>query len=236
MTSAPGTTAHTASRHCARRARSSALPPPHSAKDRISRISLDVPWQGALDKSPGHGQLSRRHALIMVMQPPGFGDRDHLPAGRRLDRPRLWTVHGERLMGSPVMVIGQVASQEALQMPLMEDYRMIQTLSPDTADESLDIRILPRRAGGRHHFMDAHMAHTLPKIGAVDAVPIAQEIAWRLVPRERLDQLLGRPLGGWMLSDAAVYNASTLMRQDHEDEEHPECHCRDHKKIQGDQV
>ena len=108
---------------------------------------------------------------------------------------------------------------------------MIQTLSPDTADESLDIRILPRRAGGSHHFMDAHMSHTLPKIGAADAVPIAQEIAWRLVPRERLDHLLGRPLGCWMLSDAEVYNASALVSQDDEDEEHPERHRRDDKEI-----
>src|SRR5262245_12921461 len=143
MTAALGTTAHTASRHCARRARSSALPPPHSAKDRISCLSLDFPWEGALEKSPVYRDLSRRHSLIMVMQSSGFGYRNHLSAGRRLDRPRVWTVHCQRQMSSPVMVIGKGASQEALQMPLMEDDHIIQTLPPDTASEPLDIRILP---------------------------------------------------------------------------------------------
>jgi len=38
-------------------------------------------------------------------------------------------------------------------MPLMQDDDLIQTLPPDTANEPLDIRILPRRAGGGHHFI-----------------------------------------------------------------------------------
>src|SRR5207245_10581840 len=121
-------------------------------------------------------------------------------------------------------------------MPVMQDDHLIQTLPPDTADEPLDIRVLPRRAGGSHHFIDAHMAHTLPKMSAVDAVPVAEERAWRLVPRKRLDHLLGRPLGCWMLSDIEVYNASALVSQDDEDEEHPERHRRHHKALQGDHV
>ena len=121
-------------------------------------------------------------------------------------------------------------------MPLMEDYHMIQTLPPDTANEPLDIRMLPRTLWGSQHFLDAHMSHTLPKMGAVDMVPIAEERAWRLVPRERLDHLLGRPLGRWMLGDVEVYNASALVSQDHEHEEHAERHRRDDKEIQGDQV
>src|SRR6266511_4082474 len=48
MTSALGTIAHTASRHCARRARSSVLPPTHSVKDRMTRLSLGSLSQGAL--------------------------------------------------------------------------------------------------------------------------------------------------------------------------------------------
>ena len=116
-------------------------------------------------------------------------------------------------------------------MPLMQDHHVIQTLSPDTADEPLDIRILPRRAGGGHHFLDAHVSHTLSKRGAVDAVPTAEERAWRLIPRERLDHLLGRPLGCGMLSEVEVYNTSALVRQDHEPEKYPERHRRDDKEI-----
>ena len=66
-------------------------------------------------------------------------------------------------MGSPVMVIGKVAGQEALQMPLMQDDHLIQTLPSDTPDEPFDIGILPRRARGDDRFVDAHMSHTLAK-------------------------------------------------------------------------
>ena len=86
-------------------------------------------------------------------------------------------------------------------MSLMQDNDMIQTLPPNTADEPLDIWILPWRAGGGHHFLDAHMAHTSTKMGAVDTVPIAEEIAGSLVPRKPLGHLLDRPLGCRMLSD-----------------------------------
>src|SRR5262249_45150565 len=69
----------------------------------------------------------RRHPLIMVMKPSDFGNRDHLPVSWRLDRPRLWTVHRQRQMDSPGMVIGKVAGQDALQMLLMHKNLLIQT-------------------------------------------------------------------------------------------------------------
>src|SRR5712692_2188307 len=103
---------------------------------------------------------------------------------------------------------------------------MIQTLSPDTADESLDIRILPRRAGGSHHFMDAHMSHTLPKRGAVDAVAVTQEIPWCLVPGTRFDHLLRRPLGRGMLRHVDVDDPPSIVGEDHKHEEHTECYGR----------
>ena len=97
-------------------------------------------------------------------------------------------------------------------MPLRQDDDLIQTLPPDPANDPLDIRILPRRAGG-HHFMDAHMAYPSTNMGAVDTVPIAEEIAWRLVPRERLDHLLGRPLRCWMRCDIEMQNSSSFLGQ-----------------------
>jgi hypothetical protein len=48
--------------------------------------------------------------------------------------------------------------------------------------------------GGGEHLSDAESRHPPTESGAIDAVPIAEEIAWRRVPGERLDDELGRPL------------------------------------------
>src|SRR2546421_7291921 len=104
-------------------------------------------------------------------------------------------------------------------MPLMQDDYLIQTLSPDSANEPFHIRILPRTLRSGPHFLDAHVLDPLSKGRAVDAIAIAEQISGCLVPWERFDHLLGCPLGCWMLSDIDVYNASALVSQDDEDEE-----------------
>ena len=118
-------------------------------------------------------------------------------------------------------------------MPLMEDDHLIQTLLTDTANEPLDIGILPRTLWSSQYFLDAHMAHTLPKVGAVDTVPIAEEIAWRLVPGTRFDHLLDRPLGRGMLRHVDVDDPPSIVGEDHEHEEHTECNGRHREEIEG---
>jgi hypothetical protein len=81
--------------------------------------------------------------LIMVMESPNFWHGDHLPVLWRLDRSRLWTVHRQRQMGSPAVIIRKVTRQEALQMPLVQNDYMIEDLTTDAPDEALHIRILP---------------------------------------------------------------------------------------------
>src|SRR5947209_19243835 len=148
MTSASGTTVHTASRHRARRARSSVLPPHHSVKDRITRISLDFP----------QAVISRRLALIMVMEPSDFRHGDHLPTLWELDRLRLWTVHRQRQMGTKPMIISKVAGQDTREMPFVYHYHMVQAFPADTPNEALDVWILPWRPGSSDDLSDVHMA------------------------------------------------------------------------------
>src|SRR5947199_389080 len=78
MTSALGTIAHTTSRHCARRARSSALPPHHSAKDRITHTSLGCPSQ----EVPTHPPIQSGHLTPPAVHNGGGAHR--LPAWRSL--------------------------------------------------------------------------------------------------------------------------------------------------------
>jgi hypothetical protein len=129
------------------------------------------------------------------------------------------------------MIIGKIAAQKALQMLLVQDDYMIQALAPDTPNQTLNVGVLPWTLGSGQHFLDAHVPHPLPKGCAVDAVPVAQEIPRCLLPQERLHHLLRRPLGSRVLGNIEVHDATAVVRQDHQHEEHPECRRRDDKEV-----
>jgi hypothetical protein len=75
-------------------------------------------------------------------------------------------------------------------MPFIYDDNVIQTLSPYGPDNSLNIRILPRRARGRKHFVDAETFHSIAKSTAIDAVSVTQPVAWSGIEGKGLHQLL----------------------------------------------
>ena len=70
----------------------------------------------------------------------------------------------------------------------------------------------------------------------VDGVAIAEEIRGRGVVREGIHDLLGRPLGGGMLGHVEVEDASAMVGEHDEDEEHAQLHGRNSEEIDGDQV
>jgi hypothetical protein len=121
-------------------------------------------------------------------------------------------------------------------MLLMEDHEMVQALPADIADQPFDIRVLPRTPWGDQHFLDAYVPHPLPEGCAVNAIPIAEEIRWGLVPGEGLHHLLRRPLSGGMLRHMKVYDATPLVSEDHLHEEHLIRSGGDDEEIHGDQV
>jgi len=61
----------------------------------------------------------------MVMQASEFGVNDDLTHLRWLHRSRHWAIHRQRQMGPPAMIVSQVFSQDALQMPLVQDDNML---------------------------------------------------------------------------------------------------------------
>jgi hypothetical protein len=86
-------------------------------------------------------------------------------------------------------------------MALVQDDHVVQAVEADTPNQPFDVGILPRTPGSNEHFFDPHMPHPLPKRGAIDAVPITQEISWGLVPRESVHDLLRGPRCGGVLSN-----------------------------------
>ena len=88
-------------------------------------------------------------------------------------------------MRSDVIVIARVGSQGVAQMRLTQDDKMIHTLAPDRSDQPFGKAILPRRGRRDGLVPDAHGTHSACDNAAVDAIPIADEVARRRILRER---------------------------------------------------
>src|SRR5215813_10256329 len=172
----------------------------------------------------------------MVMQPTHFWNLSDRANLRPLDWSWHRTIHVQRPMRTPVMIVMEVFGQEPPQMALVQDDHMVQAVAANTPNKPLDVRILPRTPGGDHDLLDPHMPHPLPKGGAIGAVPIAQQISRCFVPWEGVYYLLGRPLRGRVFRNIEMDDSSPFMRQDHQDKEYLVCHSRHHKEIHGDQV
>src|SRR5262249_5751001 len=81
-------------------------------------------------------------------------------------------------------------------MSFAPDDEMIETLAPDRSDQPFSEAILPRRSRCDGLVPYAHGMQTAGDDGAVDAIPIADNVVRGLVPRESLGQLARDPFGG----------------------------------------
>jgi hypothetical protein len=78
-------------------------------------------------------------------------------------------------------------------MRLAQDDEMVHTLAPDRSDQPFGKAILPRR-GRRYGLVpDAHGANSAGDNGALDSIPIADEVLRSLIPGKRLGQLVCDP-------------------------------------------
>ena len=82
--------------------------------------------------------------------------------------------------------------------PLVEDDEVVQTFPSDRTNEALAIRILPWRMRSGEHLMNPQGMNRCRERLAINSVAIAQQVAWRTIPGEGLDQLPGRPCCGGM--------------------------------------
>src|SRR5882724_1324500 len=111
-----------------------------------------------------------------------------------LDWPWQRTIHVQRPVCAPEMIIVEVLGQQSPQVSLVQDHHVVQTFAADTPDQPFDVGVLPRTSRGDDDLFDPHVPHPLPKRSTVDAVPITQEIPRGLVPWEGIDDLLCGPL------------------------------------------
>ena len=102
------------------------------------------------------------------------------------------------------MIVGNVGFQLPPQMPFIHNDNVIQALSPDTANYSLNIRILPRRARGRKYFINTKVFHSTAESSTVDAVPVADQVTRYRVEGESFHYLLSSPFRSRMIRRVEV--------------------------------
>ena len=91
------------------------------------------------------------------------------------------------------MIILEVRPKNSTEVLLVDHDDMIEALSTDTADEALNVRILPWRLRGSNDFLDAQVVDALLEGVTVNAVAITKQKPWCFVFRKCLDKLLGCP-------------------------------------------
>ena len=96
-------------------------------------------------------------------------------------------------MCSHIVVIARVSLQGPAQVCLAQGDDMVDTLATDRSDQPFDEAVLPRRAWGNRLVTDAHGPYSLRGSGTVDTVPIADQVARSLTPRECLCDLACDP-------------------------------------------
>ena len=185
----------------------------------------------------GEGRLRlRRVAEVPVVEATDLGQGDHAAVLRWLDRARLRCILLEREMRPRAVVVAQVALQTTSQMSLVQDDDVVEKLAADGADHPLGERVLPGGAWCRKNLSDAHALHPSPKLATVDAISIAEEVAWRRIVGKGFDNLLRRPSGSGRVRDVEVYDSSAMVQQDHEHVEDSECHSRHDEEVDGDKI
>jgi hypothetical protein len=140
-----------------------------------------------------------------MVQPADFGKLHDLPCRGELDRPEVGCVLVECEVSTRLMVVGEVAGQDAAEVSLAEDEHVIEALVPDRADEPFRERVLPRALRRRENLFDGHALYAVPKCLTVDAIAVAEEIGRCRLVREGLDDLLSGPLGSTTVPSTSLY-------------------------------
>ena len=107
-------------------------------------------------------------------------------------------------------------------MRFAEDDDAVQTLSADTAVQSLGVWILPGAAISGENFLDPHVLYSPFKPISIYPVPVTQQIPRCRVPRKSFDYLLRGPFRGWMGRYIEMNHATSVYREEHQYVKHGE--------------
>src|SRR6266566_6533267 len=139
-------------------------------------------------------------------------------------------------MRSDVVIIACVRSQDPAQMRLTKNEDMIQALTPDRSDQSFGKAVLPGRGWRGRLVPDAHGAQSACNDAAIDAIPIADEVTWRFIPRKCLRYLTCNPFCRRICCDIDPDQVSAVEPDDDEGIEQVETDSWNNEQVHGGNV
>ena len=97
---------------------------------------------------------------------------------------------------------------------------VVEALAANRADEAFHVSSLPWRSRRREHLLDPQIYNLLAELAAKYAIPIAEQILWRLIERKCFPQLLRRPLRRRMGGDVEMHDPPSIVRQNQKHVQH----------------
>src|SRR5262245_47377702 len=104
-------------------------------------------------------------------------DRLRCDDAEALNRPMEWGILVQRAMNARFIIVRGIPAQDPAQVRLPEYDHVIETFPSDRTDQSLDVRVLPRRSGSSRLVPNAHGTQALPEDRAIRSVPVPNKIA-----------------------------------------------------------
>jgi hypothetical protein len=156
-------------------------------------------------------------ALVPMVEPAQDRQRDdHCSAFRLVDFSAVRCVLAEGQVGTGLVVVDAIGAEQAPCMSLVEDYDVVEHLSPDGADDAFSEGVLPRRPWRADDLLEPESGDGLSDEGVEDAISVAVKEAQGRVKREGVEQLPPCPFRCRMLSDIDVADAAPAVIQDYE--------------------
>jgi hypothetical protein len=116
-------------------------------------------------------------------------------------------------------------------MPFAEHDNMVKTIPSDRADEPLRIAVLPWRPWRDRSIPYTHCSKPPDDDVAIDAITIANDILWRLLPAVGFGQLTGNPMGARACGHTQPQKLAAGMLQDQKSIQQPKRDRRDYEQI-----
>src|SRR6202011_3585157 len=121
-------------------------------------------------------------------------------------------------------------------MRFAPDDDMIETLTPDRSDQPFGKAVLPGRGWCGRLVPDAHGAQSARDDGAINAIPIANEVLWGLIPRKSLRDLTCNPFCRRICCDVDPDEISAVEPDDDEGIEQVETDSWNNEQVHGGNV
>jgi hypothetical protein len=109
-------------------------------------------------------------------------------------------------MRAPAIEMANILGQDLLQMAPIEDECMVQALGPYRLYPALGDGVGPRRSEWRANLGNTKISDPPIEGPVIAAVAVMYEKSRLAIPSAAFNNLLCRPLGGWIRSDLYVQN------------------------------